>query len=178
MNILYKKCGKGHVNKYHEGEMEPEVCERCGLPLRAEEFQFNESVIETTTDANPDYETVREIRGELKTNVQRSKSRFSLISESKKIIIDIPDDAEQMILGRQGLGASEHLWGANISRKHLLLTSKLGGIFIEDPGSTNGTLLNEERLEVNKPSFITEGAVVVLDAVIRDIELKLVKNIL
>lgn len=177
MNILYKKCGRGHINKYMENEEGPELCEVCGLPFPfgTDELRYDESVEQNDNNKQESECLVEPEKTNAVSPIKRT--RFSLVIQKGDIYIDIPDDANKAVLGRQGLGSEDRLWGENVSRKHLAITSKLGGIFVEDLGSTNGTMVNGEVLEANKPKFITEGSIIVLDAIKQNVVLTLERNI-
>ena len=56
---------------------------------------------------------------------------------------------ERAVLGR-GSGADINLEDNGVSRQHALLEERLGALFVVDLGSTNGTLINGERVKRKK----------------------------
>jgi pSer/pThr/pTyr-binding forkhead associated (FHA) protein len=60
--------------------------------------------------------------------------------------LEVPVDRDWLVIGR-GRGADLVLALPTISRAHAAIGWDPGGFFLEDLGSTNGTLLNGERRE-------------------------------
>lgn len=168
IKILYKKCAKGHINKYGLNEEEVKICKVCQLPLGIEEYVFDDEVSEEAPKSDIDKKA--EISGNC------DYSRYKLVDTKNRFEISIPDVNEPIVLGRQGLGSDRKIWGPNISRKHLLITAKASGIFIEECGSTNGTLLDNKKIEKNEKIMMFPGQILVLDAIDKSFELVLVKN--
>ncbi len=69
--------------------------------------------------------------------------------------ITVTPDAE-VTVGRVG-GNDLVLGHAQISRKHLRLYIQNGRVFVEDLGSSNGTRLNENRIDPNSPQQLAVG---------------------
>ena len=77
----------------------------------------------------------------------------------------LPNKAEA-ILGRED-AASNHfpdldfdpLGGLNdgVGRKHARIFMQQGALYVEDLNSTNGTLVNRQRLAPNQPQVIQDG---------------------
>lgn len=176
MNIYYRLCGNKHINKYAEGEQEPVLCEVCGLPLKPEEFIYDEKVevkIETRKEIFEPKDSISQEQVKKMENLTRFAFKISKLD----VFLQIPDEKNGVVLGRAGLGSEDELWGPNISRRHLLLMPINGGVWIEDMGSTNGTIFKDKRLAKNERVLMMPGEKVILDAEINDIELILVKNL-
>ena len=171
--IFYKKCNRNHEIEFAEGEAAPTHCTVCKLKLservyirrdRDEAETYEEGCIGQNIELSPKYEQKEHL------------TKFAFNIPKLNRLLEIPDGAESVILGRAGLGAEEELWGYNISRQHLLLEPMQGGVFITDMGSANGTSYRGERLEKGARRFMMPGDSVILDANISDIELILVKE--
>jgi pSer/pThr/pTyr-binding forkhead associated (FHA) protein len=67
--------------------------------------------------------------------------------------LEVPVDRDWLVIGR-GRGADLVLALPTISRAHAAIGWDRGGFFVEDLGSTNGTLLNGERRERSR---LTDG---------------------
>jgi len=68
-----------------------------------------------------------------------------MILENGSVQQEIELDKQQLVIGRDASNAI-HLSDPSVSRRHALLTCALDEYFIEDLGSTNGTLLNDKRV--------------------------------
>jgi pSer/pThr/pTyr-binding forkhead associated (FHA) protein len=65
-----------------------------------------------------------------------------IILQNGNVVNEIGLDKQQMVIGRDEKNAI-HLGDPSVSRRHALLSCALDEYFIEDLGSTNGTLLND-----------------------------------
>lgn len=65
-----------------------------------------------------------------------------MILENGSVRKEIELDQQQLVIGRD-ISSGIHLSDPSVSRRHALLTCALEEYFIEDLGSTNGTLLND-----------------------------------
>ena len=67
--------------------------------------------------------------------------------------LELPIDRDWFVIGR-GRGADAILADATISRAHAAIGFDSSGFFVQDLGSTNGTLVNGER---NKRAQLASG---------------------
>jgi pSer/pThr/pTyr-binding forkhead associated (FHA) protein len=65
-----------------------------------------------------------------------------VIHQNGKVLKEVELDKQQLVIGRDEKNGI-HLSDPSVSRRHALLSSALDEYFIEDLGSTNGTLLND-----------------------------------
>lgn len=166
--IFYKLCRKNHKNIFDESENTPKQCSVCGMKLDEQVRILKDSEMNELSISEKNLKC-REAENEM-------KPRFSFKIDKFKCLLQIPDEREQLILGREGLGSEDELWGFNISRQHLLLKPMQGGVFITDLGSTNGTVFKGERLGKGEQRLVLPGEKVILDANLNDVEMILVKN--
>ena len=76
-------------------------------------------------------------------------------------------DGQKLAIGRD-ISSDIAIVDSKVSRHHAVIISRAGRIFIEDKGSTNGTYINEERIEASKQVEISPGTVFSIgDSVIR-----------
>lgn len=68
-----------------------------------------------------------------------------IILENDAVIQEIELDKQQLVIGRDASNGI-HLGDPSVSRRHALLTCALDEYFIEDLGSTNGTILNNKEV--------------------------------
>ncbi len=72
-------------------------------------------------------------------------SKLIILQEDGSVADEIKLEGKQMVIGRdKELDIS--LDDASVSRRHALLTPVFSQYFVEDLGSTNGTLLNDKRV--------------------------------
>lgn len=65
-----------------------------------------------------------------------------VILQNGNVLNEVELDKQQLVIGRDEKNGV-HLSDPSVSRRHALLSSALDEYFIEDLGSTNGTLLND-----------------------------------
>jgi pSer/pThr/pTyr-binding forkhead associated (FHA) protein len=76
-------------------------------------------------------------------------------------------DGQKLAIGRD-ISSDIAIVDSKVSRHHATIISRAGRIFIEDKGSTNGTYIDEERIEASKPIEVFPGTVFSIgDSVIR-----------
>jgi predicted component of type VI protein secretion system len=68
-----------------------------------------------------------------------------IILEDEAVAKEIELDKQQMVIGRDAVNDIQ-LSDPSVSRRHAMLTCALDEYFIEDLGSTNGTLLNDKEI--------------------------------
>lgn len=68
-----------------------------------------------------------------------------IILEGEAVLQEIELDKQQLVIGRDANNGI-HLGDISVSRRHAMLTCALDEYFIEDLGSTNGTLLNDRAI--------------------------------
>ncbi|POQ98810.1 hypothetical protein AU468_12280 [Alkalispirochaeta sphaeroplastigenens] len=65
-----------------------------------------------------------------------------------------------------GIGRDKHngviIADPQVSKFHAIITFKKGDAFIKDTGSTNGTLVNGEKLPTNKPRLLKDQDLVIV----------------
>lgn len=91
-------------------------------------------------------------------NVMRSEE-YCLVSESDP---EIRLTHFPFCIGKDGEHNDFCLNTAGISRRHLKLEKISGGIYVSDMNSTNGSFLNGERLEPDKPVPVSRGDEIVI----------------
>ena len=67
-------------------------------------------------------------------------------------------DGQKLAIGRD-ISSDIAIVDSKVSRHHAVIISRAGRIFIEDKGSTNGTFVNEERIEASKQIEISPGTI-------------------
>lgn len=67
-------------------------------------------------------------------------------------------DGQKLAIGRD-ISSDIAIVDSKVSRHHAVIISRAGRLFIEDKGSTNGTFVEEERIEASKQVEITPGTV-------------------
>ena len=67
-----------------------------------------------------------------------------------------PEQLEEAIAHQ--LAAQQH----GVSRQHCLIERRASGLTVSDLGSTNGTFLNERRLEQHRPYALVHGDCLIL----------------
>ncbi len=87
--------------------------------------------------------------------------RLHLVEADKKIEVNFD---KYLMLGRESLDHEPHLnfenqggRDAGISRRHARLIRHPFSLICQDLNSTNGTFINGERLEPNKPALLRDG---------------------
>lgn len=98
---------------------------------------------------------------------ENTKTKIVLIlrGENYEIYLD-----EDKILGRKAYG-KEHLQNQYISRQHAKITFEDNKAYIKDLNSTNGTYLNNERIEPNKKYRLRDGDILNLST---DVKLQVI----
>lgn len=86
--------------------------------------------------------------------VQKEKSLI-LIAPSYNITFCI--DKGEYVIGKHPTVDGVISFNKAISRYHCKILQNMGGYYVEDLGSSNGTYLNQKRLEPNKPMRIENG---------------------
>jgi len=83
------------------------------------------------------------------------------MAETRFILKQIPNGPETAIVGVTTVGRNEdntlRLAESKISRYHARLTLRQDAVFVEDLGSSNGTFINDRRIEANKPLQLHSG---------------------
>lgn len=67
-------------------------------------------------------------------------------------------DGQKLTIGRD-ISSDIAIVDSKVSRHHATVISRAGRIFLEDKGSTNGTYIDEERIEPSKPIEVFPGTV-------------------
>ncbi|HDT11682.1 MAG TPA: FHA domain-containing protein [bacterium] len=65
-------------------------------------------------------------------------------------------DGQKLSIGRD-ISSDVAIVDSKVSRHHAVITCKKGKVFIEDSNSTNGTFINEERINPETPFELSEG---------------------
>lgn len=99
--MRYKKCECGKIIAFEEGTIAPLKCS-CGRKLG---FQ---------TYSQEDLELIG-----VKSQINTNETLLYFEEISNGWVIDIPDDANDYIIGRSGATFSEHNWCSSVSRKHI-----------------------------------------------------------
>jgi pSer/pThr/pTyr-binding forkhead associated (FHA) protein len=83
------------------------------------------------------------------------------MAETRFILKQIPNGPETAIVGVTTVGRNEdntlRLAETKVSRYHARLTVKETVVFVEDLGSSNGTFINDKRIEANKSVQLHAG---------------------
>lgn len=89
---------------------------------------------------------------------EAQRTEAYLIEEGKSSLMDrIFIDASTFVIGRDA-GVSFRINEHAISKKHAQISCMNGQYYIKDLGSSNGTFVNEARLEANKETPISHGS--------------------
>ena len=100
-------------------------------------------------------EPVSDVSGETEQVHEQSHLTGNLILSDKGIVLPLPVDKPEIILGRTDLVqnifpdvdfAELEGEGRGVSRRHARILQKSEGIYLEDLNSTNFTFLNNDRL--------------------------------
>jgi len=67
-------------------------------------------------------------------------------------------DGQKLTIGRD-ISSDIAIVDSKVSRHHATVISRAGRIFVEDKGSTNGTYIEEDRIEASKPIEVFPGTV-------------------
>ena len=67
-------------------------------------------------------------------------------------------DGQKLTIGRD-ISSDIAIVDSKVSRHHAVIISRAGRIFIEDKGSTNGTYVNEEKIEASEQIEIMPGTI-------------------
>ena len=67
-------------------------------------------------------------------------------------------DGQKLAIGRD-ISSDIAIVDSKVSRHHATIISRAGRIFVEDKGSTNGTYIDEDRIEASKPIEVFPGTV-------------------
>lgn len=144
--MRYKKCECGKIIAFEEGTIAPLKCS-CGRKLG---FQ---------TYSQEDLELIS-----VKSQINTNETLLYFEEISNGWVIDIPDDANDYIIGRSGATFSEHNWCSSVSRKHITVTVSNGEVIIYD-FSKNGTRINGKKITKEQPTKLLLGDIITLDAI-------------
>ena len=146
-------------------------CPKCGTAIRPGELlcSFCGQVLPTTTAAGatralPLAEETYEVRRTPIGNIPRHFQRVSLIIKDQEVMLPL---AGSVIIGRIDADANAAppdvdltFFGAadlGVSRQHIELTWKNDLVYVVDMNSTNGTLLNGQRLMFGMMRLLRDG---------------------
>jgi len=87
-----------------------------------------------------------------------SKIRFQFIKGKYSGGEFFIKDGQKLAIGRD-ISSDIAIVDSKVSRHHATVISRAGRIFVEDKGSTNGTFVDEERIEASKPIEVFPGTV-------------------
>src|SRR5580658_7782855 len=83
------------------------------------------------------------------------------MAETRFMLKQIPNGPETAIAGVMTVGRNEdntlRLAEPKISRYHARLTLRQSAVFVEDLGSSNGTFINDKRIEAKQPVQLRAG---------------------
>ena len=130
-----------------EGEMNHglELCENClGEVAEGPAKSGSESVIEEKSDSS------------IACLELEDGQRFDL--DSEEIVLGRSDPVDQIEpdVDLSYYGGFEQ----GVSRRHAIIISDEGGYLLEDLGSTNGTVVNREKVVPGSPVILAEGDVI------------------
>ena len=77
-------------------------------------------------------------------------------AQAQQFDFDIDPDRYIWVIGRQ-LGSDIHLVDPSISRRHAELEVRPDGFLARDLGSSNGTFVNDQRLQPYTPKLLRPG---------------------
>ena len=141
-----------------KNETSATVCAYCGSSLLA--HQVSRRTTQKVSGETQLFDT-----DELQKNIgipkdgvtilsQESGQEISTVKESQFILGRKIENVQETIIDLSAFGA----YGLGVSRLHVLVRKTKNGYEISDMDSTNGTWLNDERLEPNKFYPITSGS--------------------
>ena len=93
--------------------------------------------------------------------------RKDLKSEEKIYITE-----KNFVLGRQVEATDYHIDDSKISKRHLEILDIDDELFIRDLNSTNGTYLNEEKLETNRLTKVFDGDLIKMAALVYEFKIE------
>jgi hypothetical protein len=143
----------------HQNVVDATVCEKCASPLVALlpariTVRVPEELLATTTTPEPPKRT---------TQPFDDKMALYIVGRSEPVLIN--PSVMKVLLGRTTPGELEptvdltqfdaHLFG--VSRQHAILFRTENGCFLQDLESTNGTWLNEKKLQPKKLYEVNSG---------------------
>lgn len=150
----------------HENAADAEHCAKCGAPFMSD----------VTTTLPVPGQIADEVRQDLVLRRTKLPSgSIALYVMGEKLPLVVEGKGQPTILGRQAVGSETpgivdlgkyqaHMLG--VSRQHAAISSSDGNFTIEDLHSSNGTWLNENKLEPNQPRALRNGDVIRLGQLI------------
>ena len=126
-----------------------ELCENC-LDEKVEEAMERVAV-------NPVGEKIEETDDSLSASLElEDGKRFTL--DREEVLLGRSDPVDQIVpdVDLSYYGGFEQ----GVSRRHAIIISDEGGYLLEDLGSTNGTVVNREKVAPGSPVILTEGDVI------------------
>jgi hypothetical protein len=150
----------------HENVVEAEICSNCGAPLSSD-------VTTTLSVSGHLAEVVRQDPNIRRTTLPAGSIALYVMGEKLPLVVE--GRGQPTILGRQNQDAPSsgvvdlskyqaHLLG--VSRQHAAISYNDNVFAIEDLKSSNGTWVNENRLQANQPRVLRNGDVIRLGQLI------------
>lgn len=133
-------------------------------------FASNNSSLESIGEEQISYNTSTVIQGMVEEEVYPSKAyllKKDLKSEEKIYITD-----KSFVLGRQIEATDYHINDSKISKRHLEVLDIDEELFIRDLNSTNGTYLNDEKLDPNRLTKIFDGDLIKMAALVYEFKIE------
>ena len=138
---------------HHDNEISATKCTRCGAPLRVGK-----------TMHITDKQTTDNLRDSIQhtTRVPFGSIAVYFVGKTEPLMVEARSD---IVLGRHSPGEAApdldltpyHAGLLGVSRNHAIIRPYNRGYTIEDLESTNGTWINERRIDAKKPQQLYSG---------------------
>lgn len=142
------------------------VCPECGKVCKpiANRCECGRHLFDITpTIADESQKMNAETHRPAQSSPVQNHASYMLRSEDGRLELLLPE-GEEVVIGREGLGADYLAPKGFVGRRHLLVLQKDGFVTITHISKTNPTLVNDKEIESNKPFKVNDNDLIVLGA--------------